>query len=283
MQSAFVNAGQLQLPLFFIATLVAPSIATGSPTDPDTYFGHEIRFSGTFGEERVLVDGKEMVRNGSVGISEVAVVKGVGVAIGFSGSGGNVCDASPFVISFPEGKAPRFDGPLDTCDEVKHVTTNDEIKFEIAAIPGRDGQRWSWTPQSGFQSLGSIKHVESPEKTWSDLRSRNIQHPSELFDYADIASQMHALLGTDEKPFLSIITGVGSVDFQGDLFVGQSCARHMCGDEEALIVADLEKQTVFLAWKTENAPIIVRPPVKDWSAAARAALRDWAKAWTSKK
>jgi hypothetical protein len=205
------------------------------------------------------------VRNGIVGVEEVAIVDGIGVAIGYPGSGGNACDAAPFVLSFPGDKAPRFDGPLDTCDPVTHVISKDEIQFEVKAIPGRDGERWLWTPQSGFQSEGSFKHVESPEKTWSDLRSRKIDHPSELFDYADIASQIHALLGTEEKQFLPIITGLGSFKFD------------KCRFEEALVVADLERERVFIAWKTENRPIIVRPPLTEWSQTGRTILRDWSK------
>jgi hypothetical protein len=269
-----------------IAIAFLPALVAASQDTPKRYFGHEVQLlSGNDGETRLVVDGRELVRHEIIGIDEAAIVGGVGVVIGYSGSGGNACDQPPFVLSFPGNKAPRFDGPLDTCSEVIHVIGKDEIQFEVKALPGRDGERWLWTPQSGFQSAGSIKHVPSPEKTWSVLRSRKVDHPYpwELFDYAEIASQIHALLGPEEQEFLPIITGVGSGDFQGDMYVGTSCTPHMCDDTGALIVADLERERVFLAWKTENRPIIVRPPIKEWSHSGRVALRDWSKTWTAKR
>jgi hypothetical protein len=63
------------------------------------------------------------------------------------------------------------------------------------------------------------------------------------------------------------------------MYLGMACTSHMCTEEEALLAADIPQKKVYLAWKPMNAKIVVRPPVKEWPAQARTALKDWAAKW----
>lgn len=242
-------------------------------------FGHKVEIKRAKGQATLSVDGRALLKNDYVAITEITTVKGVGVAIGETSDGSNRCDAAPFVISFPSGAATRFDGPMDVCALVDHTVERKRILFSVAATPGIDGQRWAWAPARGFSSLGTFKHVPDPTLGWAALRERKIDHPSALFDYAEVAKAMNALLGRDASVVLPIVSGVGSGSFKGDVFVGSACEPHMCGTNEAFVAADIAHKKVFAAWKLDGKAMVVRPAVGDWPQAARDAFEEWAKSW----
>lgn len=76
-------------------------------------FGHDISIlKNKVGQtqDQLSVDGKVIHANEYVSFDEIAVVNGTPIIGGDSSPGGNACDASPFVLSFPAGKAPRLWG-----------------------------------------------------------------------------------------------------------------------------------------------------------------------------
>lgn len=100
-----------------------------------------------------------------------------------------------------------------------------------------------------------------------------------MLDYAEVAAEINRLAGADKTLVNDILLGVGSAEFKGDLFVGTACSRHMCMDQEAVVVADLASRTVYLAWKPSGQKIKVNPTVKTWPEKAKAELRQWAAKW----
>lgn len=263
-----------------ISSTLVQNTAASADTET-TYFGHKVlitKLPKRDSQDRLFIDGKEILNDGDVGIDEIAIVSEVGIVIGFTNCGGTGCDDRPFVISFPPNVVPRVDGPLETDSYgiVDHIIGKDQVLFEIKAEPGRDGTRWSWTPQNGFQKIASIQHRPDLEKTWdvlrNDLRSRTTDQASQLFNYADVASQIYALLGHDEKLVVPIIRDGGGA-FRGDLFVGDAMRRHT--SEYALIIADVRAQKIFLAWKIDDAPIVTRPLMTKWPEAERQEFRKW--------
>ena len=109
---------------------------------------------------------------------------------------------------------------------------------------------------------------------------RDVKYPGELLVYGQIASQIIALLGADRAHYEQIIQGVAAPGvFRGDTYVGSACKPHACMDEGAILVADIQRQRVFLAWKPEGKSIVVRPKVNEWPAIARDALSEWAERW----
>jgi hypothetical protein len=246
---------------------------------PDTFFGRRIEIVGTTEEERLLVDGREVHRAPVLSLDDVEMVGRTPVVIGSSSSGGNGCAGSSFVISFAVGATPRFDGPVGDCDAIDHRVHGDAIEFTTTALPSRPGRRWVWTASRGFATAGATLFQTDASKGWDELRGRRIGGPWDVFAIKEIADQAAGLLGADTKRFTSRLTGVASGRVVGDFYLGSGCLPHRCGSEEAMIAADLQNRRIYLAWKTESAPVEVRPPIAGWPAPARVFLRDWAKPW----
>src|SRR6218665_1053242 len=85
--------------------------------------GHtvEVKKNKKSGEEALVVDGRELHTNQYVNLDDAYAFDGTNALVGSSSEGGNMCDSSPFVLSFPAGGgAPRLDGPLDSCATVTH-------------------------------------------------------------------------------------------------------------------------------------------------------------------
>ncbi|WP_156462824.1 hypothetical protein [Methylobacterium sp. Leaf93] len=243
-------------------------------------FGHKVELiRPKAAEGRVEVDGRSIHQNWSLSLDEVALVGGVPVLLGSSGNGGNSCEATPFVISFPDGKTPRFDGPVDTCWIVTHKIASDRITFSTPAMPDADGEKWTWTPADGLKSDGKVKFVPSAEKGWSDLRDRSLNHPMGLFDYGPVATRIDQLLGDRKAQFLTAMNGPGIGRYEGDWFIGTACQRHNCSytGSGSIVALDIPGRRLFLAWKPDGKKIEVRPAVAEWPSEARRSLATWAK------
>ena len=125
-------------------TYVAIVFASASPIAaypyPDRYFGHEVSLISKEGQEtRLMVDGRELTKDWIVTLSEAAIVGGAGIVIGSVSTGGNACDSSQFIISFPPGQQPKFDGPVGDCSSVDWKIEKDQVVFSSTATAARDG------------------------------------------------------------------------------------------------------------------------------------------------
>jgi hypothetical protein len=262
--------------------IVSASFGCTVPTiaSAERLFGHEVEIRGRFGEQSLFIDGRAVHKNGILGLREYAIVSGVGVTIGFSGTGGNACDVSPFVISFPKSSAPRFDGPIESCGASTKMVGTDSITFELKSLPGRQGETWTWTLESGLRSNGKIAFTPEREKGWSQLRERQIEFPTDLYKYAEIAAQIKATAGSGEPAFLDGFSGPSSGEFKSDSYVGTGCGAHRCMTVGSFIFADPQLKKVFLGWRTDDGHLLVRPsPVTQWPARARGEFELWAAHW----
>ncbi len=242
--------------------------------------GHNVEIVGDGkGNETLKVDGQVIHRNVYVSIEQVETLGDLEVAIGSSSSGGNACDAPPFVLSFAKGRKPRFDGPIRACKTVTYKIQGDRIRFESKALEGDDGEAWLWTAGRGLKSAGRVKHVPDPSKGWTDLSAHHDLHPSELLDLGEIATSLLDLIGKDRKNVVPLINGVGSGALVGDLYVGASCRPHACPDAGVLVIADPKTKNLYVAWKLERRKIERRSSDRGWSAPARAEFEKWAKQW----
>jgi len=242
-------------------------------------FGHTVEIlanpSDKYGERVLKIDDHEFQKNYILSIDEIGTVGGVGIAIGSSSGGGNMCDASPFVISFPPQAKPQFDGPIDSCNSVSWEVLGDHIQFQTGALPLAPGQSWVWKPNSGFRAGPKIDFKANEKKGWNDLRSRTVNHPSELFSYAEVAKQIYARLGSNAGDVVPLIEGVGSGEFDGDLYVGSGCRPHACTDASVLVVANISTRAVFVSWKLEKRPIAASPKLTEWPDAERLQFEQW--------
>ncbi|MGR6430454.1 hypothetical protein ACU5AY_05990 [Rhizobium sp. PAMB 3174] len=245
----------------------------------DRLFGHQITVEGENPERVLAVDGRRMLTDAIIFLDEVAVVDGVPVLIGSRSAGGNACEGTPFVMSFPKDGAVRLDGPIEECAAIVSNVEFQRILFSTGEVPGRATRQWQWTPKGGLTELAAVEFSPDSTKGWETLRERQIEHPSDVLRYGGIADHMANLLGQDLPAFEAIITGVGGGAFKGDDYVGSACTRHMCGDEEALVFLSAAERQAYIAWKPSGQKILVRPPVGQWPEKAKVELRNWASKW----
>ena len=107
----------LRCALLYAVAHAAPAAAQEMP---GKLFGNDFRIERVDYEGRLLIGDREILRSPQLLLDEIAVVDGTPVLIGSASSGGNMCDAAPFVVSFPSGGKPRLDGPLETCASVQY-------------------------------------------------------------------------------------------------------------------------------------------------------------------
>lgn len=268
--------------IFFVTSIIAIfpySFAVAANLDIHL-FGHQVTITkGDDDQYRLKVDEREVLKNYYIDIEEVHVVGGTPVAVGTSSGGGNACASAPFVISFPEGQRARLDGPLDSCMPVNVGFSDDKLSFSTTPQPNNPGQKWEWNASAGFHEIDGDVFVADKSKGWDQLRERSVTHPASLLGYAEVAAEINRLAGSDKTLVNDILTGVGSGEFKGDLFVGTVCTPHMCSYQEAIVIADLRSRTVYLAWKPSGQKIKVSPPVKAWREKAKAELREWSAKW----
>jgi hypothetical protein len=270
---------RLQILVTSISLLAAGS---GASAQSAKYFGHDVVISGQVGDDQKLtIDGKTIETSPIIAIEDVSTINGVGVLVGYLSAGGNACAETKFIVSFPKDKPYRVDGPIGDCRAVERSIRSNDILFFIKPSPSQAGSQWIWTPENGIGPEEKQPYRSIAGKSWNDLRTRQITHPAELFEFADIGAQMRDLLGNDYPEAIRIIDGTGSGAFDGDSFVGTSIVPHMGDETGALIVADIRERKVFMAWKAQNKKIVVRPDIHEWPVAAKLRLKTWAKPWYS--
>lgn len=261
----------------FVGCVMAGAVAAA---DMDIIlFGRAISITKVDDQERLKIDGREIHKNYYVSIDRIEIVGDTPVAIGTSSMGGNACEGSPFVVSFPPVGNPRVDGPLDTCLGVRVEKSADTLVLSTSPTPNEAGEKWVWSAADGLRQLDGEKFVADSSKGWTQLRERTVSHPSELLDYAEIGTDIAAMAGPDRALVADILVGVGSGEFKGDYFVGRSCSRHMCLDQEGLVIADMQNREIYLAWRPSGQKIKVSPPVSKWPEKAKAEIREWAAKW----
>lgn len=260
-----------------LSFFVAPQVSAAELSL--SVFGHQVAIVTRDTEQALMVDGQELLRNEYVDIDDIRLVSGVPVMIGKSYPGGNICDSSPFVVSLATAAKPRVDGPIDSCRPVQMQGSADQLAFSTTPLPNEAGENWVWKPNVGFQKTGNSGFQTSQAKGWAQLQQSGINHPGDIFSFGEIATQIDGLLGPAKASYVDILMGTGSGQFDRDYYIGTSCTRHSCGEEEALLVASIANRRVFLAWKPSGEKIQVLPPVTEWPAKAKAELRDWAAKW----
>lgn len=260
-------------------TVLVVGIRPASAIDIESLFGHTVRIEGEYPERALKIDDRELHREAILLFDELVIVEGVPALIGSSSNGGNICDGTPFVVSFPPGGKPRFDGPIEACVNIKHEVLEGRIIFSTNNIPGQGREQWSWTPADGLKELGIAAFVPDDKSGWQALRERVFQHPSDALKNAEIAQALKSLLGADFEAFQKIITGTGSGEFKSDDYVGTACTPHMCGEQEAMLFLSAKDRQAYAAWKPYQRKIVVHPPVKQWPEKAKQELREWAEKW----
>jgi hypothetical protein len=119
-----------------------------------------------------------------------------------------VCEGSRFVLSFPTKESARIDGPVDSCSlgEVRYDGGN--IIVQVDATPQFEGSRWTWSVASGFGPEEKVAFVAAGGG-WLALRGRSIDHPSKIFNFADLSRLIDENIGMKRPAILRISSGPG--------------------------------------------------------------------------
>ncbi|MBE1711179.1 hypothetical protein HKB47_20915 [Mesorhizobium japonicum] len=267
---------------FLALIVIILSFTTASIADDFNaiLFGHSVEIYGET-EETMHLDGKPTITDGRLTIDEITIVNGIPTLVGNSLSGGNACEGSPFIVSFPPSGQPRIDGPIEgaDCALVTRKVEDTVITFSTAPSAGRVGKIWVWTPSAGLAEQASVEMQPDLTKGFATLRERTVKHPSDLFSYGEISSAISDLLGPDLGAYRETLDGTGSGKFVGDDYVGTACTPHMCGLQEALVFVSAKEHRIYAAWKPDQKKIEVRPPLNEWPDKAQAELATWARKW----
>lgn len=275
-------AGFVGVILKFLAVtcLILSGVVTNAQAiDIGKISGHEISLTEQDYERILKVDGREMHRNAIILFYEVTTVAGIPIIVGSSSAGGNACDGSPFVISFPEDGKPRLDGPIDSCASVSYKIDQGKVVFLSPNIPGKGQDKWEWTAIEGMKSSGTIAYKATDTSGWNALREQSIQYPWDAFNNVEISGQIKQLLGPDLDKFQGILTGIATGSYQNGDFIGHACTPHSCTVEEAIIFLSYADKKVYAAFKPDGQKIKVFPIVKEWPEKAKSELRSWSKKW----
>lgn len=134
-------------PILGCAAVLAALAGQASAQMAQTIFGHEVVvLEGTIAD-RLKIGGETVLEDGRIDILTIDLAGEVPVAVGWTGSGGNLCASVPFVIFFSEDAARLDVSPVE-CLSLPHRLGDGEIIFEVS-IDGVPGLRW--TPEGGFK------------------------------------------------------------------------------------------------------------------------------------
>jgi hypothetical protein len=243
-------------------------------------FGHvvEIRKS-TDGREQLSVDKKVLLNDQYISLEEIATVDGIPSVIGQRSAGGNACNGSAFILSFPASAPVKIDGPLDACNPNETRIEDKQIIVEVAPTAQTPGSQWTWSPSSGFSVEKSIAFTTKRDDGWAALRSRSINHPSAMLDYADLSQLIDLRIGKAKASFVSVSSGPGSAQYWNNLLIASSCRAHSCDDTGLLVVADIPRKQVLVALKDGASGLLIAPKEEEWPSGARGELAVFLKKW----
>ena len=262
----------LDVGLTLLFAIAAPS---AHANDAMTVFGHPVELVGTLNDQKLTVDGKVLVKDAIVSIEQINVVAGTGVLIGGSSGGGNACDIAPFVVSFPPGEQAKVDGPINECGMGNIIFHPGSIEFVYSALPNLPGHRWIWTAAGGFKDAGDIAFGANGKLGWDALRHHDLAFPIDLYKNSEVGAAIKALTGTDDEAFTTGLTGPSDGEFDGDTYIGSGCVAHGCPFAGSFVIADIANRKIYLAWKEDGRPFVVRPSVKQWPGPFRFRLKEW--------
>lgn len=257
-------------------TIGALSLATPALADPISFdvFGHAFEIRGEPFQEELWLDGAKVHENGFLVLDSIGIVGDTLVIVGLSATGGNMCGAAPFVVSYPAGGAPVFDGPVDTCVQLTATLEPNDILFRGTPTPLAPGEQWSWHPGAGFVMEAPVPFVPKTESGFAAAAAGAIDHPFRLFEYGDVLALSEPMMGGERDEILTTFSGPGTGELRGTLYVGDACFPHNCPYAQAFVAADTTTDALYMAWNLSGRVTVV-PSAAEWPQAAAAALAAW--------
>lgn len=255
-----------------LALLAGPAQAE----DMQPVAGHSLAVVGDgLGVATLIVDGAVLHENGVIYLdSEAVMVDGITVVTGSAGAGGNACNAAPFVLALPEGGAPEFWGPVDSCAYFTPRVEEGRLVFTSDPMAGAAGETWVWSRAGGFTPGPAVGFV--PNKGWEALDSLAGVHPADALAIAPVIQALQEGLGADFPEFVERISGLGAGNLMQTGYLGSACIKLTCESDWAILYLDRATQQPYAIWhvygEIENR--IFPQDTTLWPPEAMALLRD---------
>lgn len=254
---------------------VALLCATAARAEDMTVAGHRIGVvEDGMGGAALMVDGAVLHENGVITLDGAPqILDGVTVLTGVAGAGGNACNTAPFVLALPEGLAPEFWGPVESCAYLIPAAEGGTLVFTSDAVPGVAGESWVWTRAGGLVPGPAIGFAAT--KGWEVFDSLAGAHPAEALTIAPVSMAVQAGLGAQYPAFAERISGLGSGDLTAEGYRGGACLKYSCEADWAILYLHKAAEGVFVAWHVEGEPEPQLWPADtaSWPAEAMEALR----------
>jgi hypothetical protein len=219
-----------------------------------TVAGHQLSVKDDgMGSAALLVDGGVLHENGVIYLdAKELTVGGVTVVTGSAGAGGNACNAAPFVLSFPEGAAPEFWGPVESCayfvpeDQGSRLLFMSETSTNVGGRV-RPDEVWIWTPEDGFGS-GPAFGSAAVDSGWEALDTLAGAHPANALLLTPVVEALQSGLGEDYPVFAERISDLGAGNLTAEGYLGSACLKFTCDADFAILYLHRESQQVFAIW-----------------------------------
>ncbi len=234
-----------------MAAALAFAGAAGAQNGIMTVAGHSVEVNdGTQGDKVLLVDGQLMHLNGVIYLDDaVKLVGGISVVTGSAGPAGNACNAAPFVLALPEGAAPEFYGPINSCAYLPVVDVQSQaIVFASEPTPSQPGEVWVWNRLTGMTEALPEAFVPVESAGWDTLGDLAGAHPAEALTLAPVFEALVAGLGPDCDAFAARISGLGSGDLTEAGYLGEACEKFTCEADFAVLYLHAPTERVFAIW-----------------------------------
>jgi hypothetical protein len=255
-----------------------PVLAQGAPAEVRQIAGHQVGVIGDMGEQRLIVDGKALLEDGLIYLEDEVEIGGLKLLIGASGSGGNACEASPFVLVLAAGRPARLDGPADACFIGGHRLDGASLVFEGQPTPAAAGESLVWTVGEGFRPGVPVPWRVLPGKGWGDIAAAPVEHPADFYLYEPLAAEIDRMAGADRELVRRIFSGVGSAERVGDMIIASSFIATDTTEARALVIASPADRKLWLAWQDGTGrPRLQTVPEAQWPKPMLAALDRWRK------
>lgn len=218
--------------------------------DSRTVAGHAVSIvEGADFLQVLQVDGKDMHSDGLILLDQEFAVGGVPVLTGVSGSGGNACDAAPFVLVLPEGQPARLDGPIDTCSYMELTPGEAGLEWAAEPLPDMPGEVWRWTPDAGFAKGEATAFAPDATEGWGDLAALKGAHPVDALKLAPVYAELtQGMSAADWNSYSAILSGLGSGDLTAQGYRGEACTKLICDSEYAVLWLDQASEQAFAFW-----------------------------------
>jgi hypothetical protein len=108
---------------------------------------------------------------------------------------------------------------------------------------------------------------------------RTVDHPSRIFDYADLSGLIDARVGPMRSAALRISSGPGTIQYDSKLVIASACQSHACSETALLIVADMAASKFFVALKDPKSAPLISPRPAEWPRGAKSQLLAFQSRW----